>query len=1089
MKVVLTGCGIVSLAARIVFLVAVSAVSLFAQGGPAPIVKQQYFNNNGQPLANGTVCTFLSGTTTPSATFTDYTLSVANPQCVPLDSAGRASIWIGSIIYRFVLKDSVGVTIWTQDGIAVAAPGASGAAAWTVVGITIYSTPTNYSVCVGCTTALAKFNVNGTSSGFNYLMRIDDAGNSPGISLYASGNSVGAYTADSTGLRLRAASGSPQVTVSQGNVTIQDTSATGATVLTLKEGTSQGSANPIQIQNNAGTNLSWIDSAGRFVSPLLNSTATAAAIAFQTNTSTFSVNGYGDISTNGQINIVGTNDPTNGGGNVALKINGAEVIDNTGNATFTTLTCTGTPCGSGGGGGGGLPVSDATNIVFAAGDATKRLKFDVGGFTTATIRTATWPDANITVMGVENAQTVTGAKVFSAIVTGNAGFSGTNYNSTNTGSAFTFQNANSNFLVNGNGDVTANGNVVATGFASAVGAVSSDAFHGMKCVNGTPPSTPSAGYSGLTYRGGTTNCTTGGSGLHVWLYDTVHSAWTDIDLGGVGGTGITSVNGQTGAAQTIAGTANRIVATTTTNTVTLSTPQDINTSSSPTFNNITASGSLLANGSIAIQNAAVSFEVLNTGYVKGGLFDSVNPGSTYGYRVDGTTVIDSARNATFNNVTIGGVCTGCGGGGGGGVTSATGTANQVLVNGGTGTQTGAVTFSLPQAIGTASSPTFSNVTANGSFLANGAIAIQNATVSFEVLNTGSVKGGLFNSANPGSTYGYQVDGSMVINSSRQFVGTGVDVGGGGISSGNYNLQGGFLGQTFNVFIPGMSISGVPTCNTGLVFRGGIVVSCFDIYGGALQFFAMWLFGLVYLGFRKYVLPRFPTNDAGNIQLTNAEFVGNLLLAIRSRIVHLPYAKHLFACQFSRMLGLSTCQPFWMQSGSVPISPCGCFGMSISSVPFSSCGPLGVNSESRSVTLRGPSSVLSVLNIFLKATPSPMRRVLAWRIVARMQNQIRKWIISRINLPANPDRPDRFISQFHFPVSILIGTASPWPAFVWPSLVNFVPISLNCVSREFGEWFRMVPGHCDLLARLRAWPSGASNTGGLFYSTANPSAIL
>jgi len=45
-----------------------------------------------------------------------------------------------------------------------------------------------------------------------------------------------------------------------------------------------------------------------------------------------------------------------------------------------------------------------------------------------------------------------------------------------------------------------------------------------------------------------------------------------------------------------------------------------------------------------------------------------------------------------------------------GVTSATGTANQVLVNGGTSAQTGAVTFSLPQSIATTSTPTFASLT-------------------------------------------------------------------------------------------------------------------------------------------------------------------------------------------------------------------------------------------------------------------------------------------------------------------------------------------------------------------------------------------
>lgn len=45
-----------------------------------------------------------------------------------------------------------------------------------------------------------------------------------------------------------------------------------------------------------------------------------------------------------------------------------------------------------------------------------------------------------------------------------------------------------------------------------------------------------------------------------------------------------------------------------------------------------------------------------------------------------------------------------------GVTAAVGTTNQVLVNGGTTSQTGSVTFSLPQSIATTSTPTFASLT-------------------------------------------------------------------------------------------------------------------------------------------------------------------------------------------------------------------------------------------------------------------------------------------------------------------------------------------------------------------------------------------
>jgi hypothetical protein len=58
------------------------------------------------------------------------------------------------------------------------------------------------------------------------------------------------------------------------------------------------------------------------------------------------------------------------------------------------------------------------------------------------------------------------------------------------------------------------------------------------------------------------------------------------------------------------------------------------------------------------------------------------------------------------------------------VISATGTANQVLVNGTTGVaQTGAITLTTPQDIATTSNVTFNNITANGNLFANG-----NATI-------------------------------------------------------------------------------------------------------------------------------------------------------------------------------------------------------------------------------------------------------------------------------------------------------------------------------------------------------------------------
>jgi len=62
----------------------------------------------------------------------------------------------------------------------------------------------------------------------------------------------------------------------------------------------------------------------------------------------------------------------------------------------------------------GLPVVDTTAIVKGDLDGDKRLKLDVGGFTAATTRTASFPDRNFTVCGTDDAMLVNGANAMAA---------------------------------------------------------------------------------------------------------------------------------------------------------------------------------------------------------------------------------------------------------------------------------------------------------------------------------------------------------------------------------------------------------------------------------------------------------------------------------------------------------------------------------------------------------------------------------------------------------------------------------------------------------------------------------------------------
>jgi len=80
------------------------------------------WDDNGDPLAGGTLTTYAAGTTTLLATYSESTLTTANANPIVLNSAGRAVIYLLPAAYKWVLKNSVGTTIWTQDNISAVPP-------------------------------------------------------------------------------------------------------------------------------------------------------------------------------------------------------------------------------------------------------------------------------------------------------------------------------------------------------------------------------------------------------------------------------------------------------------------------------------------------------------------------------------------------------------------------------------------------------------------------------------------------------------------------------------------------------------------------------------------------------------------------------------------------------------------------------------------------------------------------------------------------------------------------------------------------------------------------------------------------------
>jgi len=81
---------------------------------------QQFFDNNGLPLAGGLIYTYQAGSSTLLSTYTTVNGNIANTNPIVLDAYGRtpSEIWMQTgYSYKFIIQTSAAVTLQTLDNL------------------------------------------------------------------------------------------------------------------------------------------------------------------------------------------------------------------------------------------------------------------------------------------------------------------------------------------------------------------------------------------------------------------------------------------------------------------------------------------------------------------------------------------------------------------------------------------------------------------------------------------------------------------------------------------------------------------------------------------------------------------------------------------------------------------------------------------------------------------------------------------------------------------------------------------------------------------------------------------------------------
>jgi len=142
---------------------------------PVALPLQQFFDDNGAPLAGGKLYSYQAGTSTPQATYADAS-GTLNTNPLVLDASGRGTYYLpAGTGYKFNLTNASGVQVtgYPLDNVMIPAPVAPPAPAAVPTGAVLpyagSSAPTSYLLCDGTaidrSTYAALFSAIGTAYG------------------------------------------------------------------------------------------------------------------------------------------------------------------------------------------------------------------------------------------------------------------------------------------------------------------------------------------------------------------------------------------------------------------------------------------------------------------------------------------------------------------------------------------------------------------------------------------------------------------------------------------------------------------------------------------------------------------------------------------------------------------------------------------------------------------------------------------------------------------------------------------------------------------------------------------------------------